>query len=62
MIERLFTVAELAEYLQVKEATIFTWNSKGTGPKVTRVGKRGVRYTETDVKDWLKQAGRQQTA
>jgi excisionase family DNA binding protein len=53
MSDELMTVAELAEYLKVKEATVYTWNSKGVGPKVTKVGRRGVRYAKADVEKWL---------
>jgi predicted DNA-binding transcriptional regulator AlpA len=53
VLEGFFTVDELARLFKVKPATIYTWNSKGTGPKVTKVGRRTVRYAVGDVSEWM---------
>lgn len=46
------TPAELAEQVFVPVATVYQWNSKGTGPRYIRVG-RHVRYRQSDIDDWL---------
>ncbi|MGY1618595.1 helix-turn-helix transcriptional regulator [Geodermatophilus sp. SYSU D00691] len=46
------TVQDVAAYLGVPVATVFAWNSRGTGPKRYRVGKY-VRYRQTDVDTWV---------
>jgi len=49
---RLMTVEDLAGYLGVPKATLYRWNSRGTGPKRLVVG-RHVRYRSVDVERWL---------
>ena len=46
------TVPEVAEYLQVKPKTIYTWVSKGVIPCV-RKGKHLVRFRREKVDRWL---------
>lgn len=48
----LLTAQELAEQLGVPLATLYQWNTKGTGPKRIRMG-RHVRYRLSDVDAWL---------
>ena len=50
--EQLHTPEALAALLGVPKATVYQWNSKGTGPAPTRVG-RHVRYRQVDVDAWL---------
>ncbi len=50
--ESLMTVQDVAAYLGVPVATVFAWNSRGTGPKRYRVGKY-VRYRQADVDAWV---------
>jgi excisionase family DNA binding protein len=52
MLESLMTVEALSEYLGVPKATVFSWNSRGVGPRRYRVGKH-VRYRRADVDAWL---------
>jgi excisionase family DNA binding protein len=54
-LQRLLTVSDVADYLQVPEKTVYQWNHKGTGPKPIKVG-RHVRYRLADIDRWL--AGR----
>lgn len=49
---RLMTPEELAEYLGVTMHCIYTWSSRGDGPRVLRVGGR-LRYRPDDVEAWL---------
>ena len=51
--ERLFTIEQLAEYLQVKKSTIRDWCHTQFIP-FTKVG-RLVRFREKDVLKWLQQ-------
>lgn len=47
---------ELAEYVNVPLATVYTWNYEGTGPKCIKIG-RHCRYRWSDVENWLVQRG-----
>lgn len=49
---KLLTVDELAAYLDVPVWTIYAWNTRGTGPKRSKIG-RHVRYRLRDVDLWL---------
>jgi excisionase family DNA binding protein len=53
----LLTVRELADELRVPVATVYRWNSEGTGPPVYRVG-RHARFKRAEVERWLKQQAR----
>jgi excisionase family DNA binding protein len=46
---------DLAAELGVPVKSIYVWNHKGTGPAVTKLGRR-VRYSRKAVDEWL--AGR----
>jgi excisionase family DNA binding protein len=50
--DKLLTLAEVAEALGVPVATLYQWRYKGTGPRGIRVG-RHVRYRATDIEAWL---------
>lgn len=50
--DRLLSVAELADYLEVPVKTIYTWRHRNTGPKGFRVGKH-VRFRWVDVQTWV---------
>lgn len=50
--ERLWTVAEVAEYLVVPVQTLYQWRSRGYGPPAGRLG-RHLRYQPADVRDWV---------
>jgi excisionase family DNA binding protein len=50
--ERLLTINELAEKLQVSRQTLYRWSYSGEGPTVLRIG-RHVRYAPADVDAWL---------
>lgn len=43
---------EVADYVGVPVATVYRWNTNGTGPRRYRVGKH-VRYRLSDVDTWL---------
>jgi excisionase family DNA binding protein len=53
VMEKLMTIAELAEYLDIPINTIYGWRRDGIGPRGSRVG-RHVRYQPADVAAWLK--------
>lgn len=52
MADRLLTAREVADYYSVPLATLYQWNSKGTGPRYARIG-RNARYRRADVDAWL---------
>ncbi|HUF96150.1 MAG TPA: helix-turn-helix domain-containing protein [Acidimicrobiia bacterium] len=52
--DRLLSVEELADYLEVPVKTIYTWRHRNTGPKGFRVGKH-VRFRWHDVQSWVAQ-------
>jgi excisionase family DNA binding protein len=49
---KLLSPREVAEYVNVPLATLYGWQSKGTGPKFFKVGKH-VRYRQAQVDKWL---------
>jgi len=49
--EKTYTPAQVAEHLQVPEATLTQWRYKKTGPPYFRAGKH-VRYREKDLLAW----------
>ena len=49
---RLITTQELAAYLDVPTATIYSWRYRGVGPAGFRVGKH-VRFRLVDVQRWI---------
>lgn len=51
MSERHLTITDLAEREGVPPATIYQWNSRGTGPRFMKIG-RHVRYRLADVIAW----------
>ena len=52
VVDALLTVEDLSAHLVVPVATIYVWNSRGTGPKRYRLGKH-VRYRRSDVDAWV---------
>jgi excisionase family DNA binding protein len=50
--DRLWSVHDVAYYLDVPVQTIYSWRSAGTGPPGRRVGKR-LRFRPADVRDWV---------
>jgi excisionase family DNA binding protein len=50
--EKLLSPQEVADQLGVPLRTVYSWNHKGTGPRVHRIGKH-VRYRPSDVEQWL---------
>ena len=55
--ERLMSVEELAEAVNVPVTTIYQWNHKGTGPRPIHVG-RYLRFDPSEVREWLEQRKR----
>jgi excisionase family DNA binding protein len=51
-LDRLLTVDDLAEYLDVPVATIYAWSYRRQGPPGFRVG-RHLRFRQRDVVDWI---------
>lgn len=49
---KLLTPEELAEQVGVPLSTVYTWNSRGGGPRRVRVGKH-CRYRQSDIDSWV---------
>lgn len=50
--EKLWSLKEVSEFLQIPESTILTWRVDGKGPHGYRVG-RYLRFRQSDVEVWL---------
>ena len=50
--DRLLTVEQLAEFLDLPVRTLYTWRYRGEGPVGFRVGKH-IRYRWSDVDRWV---------
>lgn len=48
----ILTTAEVAEYLKVPKHTVYSWNTRGGGPRYFRAGKHA-RYRKSDVDAWI---------
>ena len=57
-VDRLLTVKDLANYLDVPVATIYAWRYRRQGPPGFRVG-RHLRFRGSDVEHWISQQLRQ---
>lgn len=51
-IEPLWTIEQVAEYLQIPVKTLYQWRHTGYGPCGRRIG-RYVRYRAEDVRAWV---------
>jgi predicted DNA-binding transcriptional regulator AlpA len=61
MSDRLLTGAEVAERLNMPQATLRYWRHVGEGPRSFRLGPRRVMYRERDVEQWLDEQYRTET-
>lgn len=52
-LERLWGIAEVAEYLGIPVSTLYQWRHHGMGPRSRRVG-RYLRYDPDDVQRWFR--------
>ena len=50
--DRFLTVEDLAGYLDVPVAIIYTWRYRGKGPHGFRVG-RHLRFRSSDIEQWI---------
>lgn len=50
--ERLWSIAEVAQYLAVSKDTIYGWRKSGYGPPASKVGKH-LRWRSKDVVEWV---------
>lgn len=52
-LERLWGIAEVAEYLGIPVNTLYQWRHHGIGPRSRRVG-RHLRYDPDEVRGWFR--------
>lgn len=52
MIEKLWTVDDVSEFLSVPVKTLYQWRTTGYGPPARRIGKH-LRYKPDDVRTWF---------
>lgn len=52
----LWTVEDVAAYLQVPVQTLYFWRQRGTGPQARKMGKY-LRYRPADVVAWFDSLG-----
>lgn len=58
--DRLLTIEEVGEWLQMSKGALAQLRYEGTGPEFIKLTGKSVRYQESDVKAWL--AGRKATS
>lgn len=51
--DRLLTIDQLAEMLQVGKKTIYQWKYKGLIPYIKIGGGKFLRFSENDIVDWI---------
>lgn len=51
-VEPYLTASDLATMFSVPIATVYAWNTHGTGPRRIRIDKH-VRYRAADVNEWV---------
>jgi excisionase family DNA binding protein len=51
--DHLWTVEELAQFLQIPRNTLYKWRQEEAGPPAVRLGKH-LRYRPEAVQDWLR--------
>ncbi|MBS0462985.1 MAG: helix-turn-helix domain-containing protein [Proteobacteria bacterium] len=54
--------SELAALLSVSTKTLANWRGKGEGPRFVKVGKRCVRYRQSDVAAFIERGSREVAA
>jgi DNA-binding transcriptional MerR regulator len=54
-VEKLWSIQDVSDYLQIPVKTLYQWRCQGLGPKGRRVG-RYVRYDPKVVRDWFNSA------
>jgi hypothetical protein len=51
----LLTRAEAAAYLRRSVPTLESWSRQGFGPRMVRMGRRGVRYRLSDLRRYIEE-------
>lgn len=58
----LHTPAEVADYLGSTTGGLAQMRYRGTGPKFVKLGPKKVRYRDSDIKEWLEENVKADTA
>ena len=56
VVHMLMTSAEVAEVLQVSQATLCRWREHNAGPRVLWLARRVPRYSWPDVREWMERS------
>jgi excisionase family DNA binding protein len=51
-VEKLWSIEEVADMLGIPTSTLYSWRTKGYGPRGMRIGKY-VRFRVEDVEAWV---------
>jgi predicted DNA-binding transcriptional regulator AlpA len=54
--ERLWTIADVSDFLCVPVQTLYHWRHRGEGPPAIRLGKH-LRYDPEQVREWVGSRG-----
>jgi excisionase family DNA binding protein len=57
MTEKLLTVKEVAEILDLKRARIYELTRQNKFPFTVKIGERQYRYNEAGLNEWIKNGG-----
>jgi excisionase family DNA binding protein len=52
--DRLLTARDVAQFLGIPMATLYSWRTRGIAPRAVRVGKH-LRFRRADVDAWVDQ-------
>lgn len=52
---------EVAEYLGTSVGGLAQMRYRGSGPKFVKLGRKAVRYRDSDIKEWLEKNVKDQT-
>lgn len=54
MTQTFYSTDQASEFLGISPATLETMRVRGGGPQFYRLGRRAIRYTLEDLKEWAK--------
>jgi hypothetical protein len=61
-LDKLLTTAEAAQVLRLSERSLERFRTAGIGPRFLRLGRRAIRYTGLDLRDYKERCARCSTS